>query len=104
MTVSPSDQSDHASVLRRILPQFASALVSGLIEPLFGTEEVGRSFALGHWQQWPSEQATAVEEFLQAWWAHTLTDPDPAVPVHDLLVLSAEATGTLSPWLNTWKR
>ncbi|MFD8685917.1 hypothetical protein [Streptomyces sp. NPDC059651] len=97
------DWSDHASVLRRILPQFASALVSGLIEPHFGTEEVGRSFALGHWQQWPAEHATAVEEFLQAWWACTLTDPDPAVPVHDLLVLSAEATGTLSPLLNTWQ-
>lgn len=97
------DWSDHASVLRRILPQFASALVSGLIEPLFGMEEVGRSFALGHWQQWPAEQATAVEEFLQAWWACTLTDPDPSIPAHDLLALSAEATGTLSPWLNTWQ-
>jgi hypothetical protein len=39
-----------------------------------------RDFALGHWQQWPAEQAAAVEEFLHAWWAHTLTDPDPAVP------------------------
>jgi hypothetical protein len=97
------DWSDHASVLRRILPQFATALVSGLIEPLFGMEEAGRSFALGHWQQWPAEQAAAVKEFLQAWWAHTLTDPDPAVPAYEVLVLSAEASGTLSPWLQTWE-
>lgn len=98
-----TDWSDHPSVLRRILPQFAPALVRGLVRPLFGMEEVGLCFALGHWQQWPAEQAAAVEEFLQAWWACTLTDPDPAVPAHDLLVLSAEATGTLSPWLDAWQ-
>ncbi|RPF30422.1 hypothetical protein EDD92_0189 [Streptomyces sp. TLI_185] len=97
------DWSDHASVLRRILPQFATSLVNGLIEPLFGMETVGRSFALGHWQQWPAEQAAAVEEFLHAWWAHTLTDPDPAVPAYEVLVLCAEASGALSPWLHTWE-
>ncbi|MYZ36655.1 MULTISPECIES: hypothetical protein [unclassified Streptomyces] len=96
------DWTDHASVLRRILPQFASALVGGLIEPLFGMEKVGLAFALGNWQKWPTEQAGAVEEFLHAWWAYTLTHPDPTVPAHDLLVLTAEATGTLSPWLDAW--
>ena len=40
-------------------------------------------------------------EFLHAWWAHTLTDPDPAVPAHEVLALCAEASGTLSPWLDT---
>ncbi|MET8329762.1 hypothetical protein [Streptomyces sp. NPDC005181] len=97
------DWRDHASVLRRILPQFATALVSGLIESHFRMEEAGRSFARGHWQQWPPEQASAVKEFLQAWWAHTLTDPDPAQPAYEVLVLCAEASGTLSPWLRTWE-
>lgn len=96
------DWSDHASVLRRILPQFATSLVSGPVEHSFGMERAGLSFALGHWQQWPAEQAAAVREFLQAWWAHTLTDPDPAVPAYEVLVLGAEASATLSPWLNTW--
>src|SRR4051812_32294498 len=36
------DWDDPASVLRRILPQLSRALVSGLVEPLFGLEEVGR--------------------------------------------------------------
>ncbi|MFI6422820.1 hypothetical protein ACIBG6_36180 [Streptomyces sp. NPDC050842] len=102
-TWQATDWTDKASVLRRILPQFASALVSGLIEPLFGMESVGLAFALGNWQEWPGEQSAAVEEFLQAWWAYTLTDPDPSVPAHDLLVLSAEASGTLTPWLDTWE-
>jgi hypothetical protein len=97
------DWSDHASVLRRILPQFATALVGGRIEPLFGMETVGRAFALGHWQRWPAEQAAAVEEFLHAWWAHTLTDQEPAVPAYEVLILSAEASGALSPWLDTWE-
>jgi hypothetical protein len=102
-TWQASDWDDHASVLRRILPQFATALVSGHVEPLFGMEEVGLFFARGRWQQWPAEQAAAVREFLQAWWVHSLTDLDPAVPAYDVLVLCAEASATLSPWLNTWE-
>ncbi|MGJ6963778.1 hypothetical protein ACSDR0_17885 [Streptosporangium sp. G11] len=97
------DWDDHASVLRRILPQFATALVGGFVEPLFGMEEVGHCFARGQWQRWPAEQAAAVREFLHAWWAHTLTDSDPAVPAYEVLALIAEASGMLSPWLSTWE-
>jgi hypothetical protein len=102
-TWQATDWGDHASVLRRILPQFAAALVSGLVEPLIGMAEAGRAFALGHWQQWPTEQAAAVGEFLRAWWTYTLSDPDPAVPAYEVLALCAEASGTLSPWLRTWE-
>ncbi|MEU9865198.1 hypothetical protein AB0D99_30465 [Streptomyces sp. NPDC047971] len=97
------DWSDHASVLRRILPQLTSALVSGHVAPTTGLEDVGRCFALGNWQQWPVEQAAAVEEFLQAWWMYALNDPHPTVPPSELLVLLAEATGSLSRWLSTWE-
>ncbi|MEU4100222.1 hypothetical protein ACFY8X_14280 [Streptomyces tanashiensis] len=102
-TWQATDWKNNASVLRRILPQFATSLVTGLVEPRFGMERVGFTFALGEWQEWPAEQAAAVEEFLHAWWAHTLTDPDPLVPAHDLLVLTAEASGTLRPWLDVWE-
>jgi hypothetical protein len=102
-TWQAKDWDDHASVLRRILPQLSTALVSGLVEPFSGMEEVGHSLASGHWQLWPAEQAAAVREFLHAWWAHILTDPDPAVPAHEVLALCAEASGTLSPWLQLWE-
>ncbi|MES9508637.1 hypothetical protein ABWJ92_19810 [Streptomyces sp. NPDC000609] len=97
------DWSDHAAVLRRILPQFARSLVAGGVEPFLGPEEIGRSFARGRWRQWPAEQAGAVREFLHAWWAHTLTDPAPAVPAHELLALLAESSGALTPWLAHWE-
>ncbi|MGW2563075.1 hypothetical protein ACWCXB_28300 [Streptomyces sp. NPDC001514] len=97
------DWHDHGAVLRRILPQFARALVSGLVKPMFGMHEVGRSFARGHWQQWPERYSAAVWEFLHAWWAHSLTEPDPVVPVHEVLALCAEASATLSPWLTAWE-
>ncbi|MFF7780126.1 hypothetical protein ACFZCG_37600 [Streptomyces tanashiensis] len=102
-TWQATDWKNNASVLRRILPQFASSLVTGLVEPLFGMETIGLTFALGAWQEWPADQAAAVEEFLHAWWAHTLTDPDPLLPAHDLLALTAEASGTLRPWLGVWE-
>lgn len=98
-----SDWDDHAGVLRRILPQFSRALVSGIVEPLFGMEEAGRSFARGQWRRWPTKQAAAVREFLCAWWTHTLIDPNPTVPAHEVLVLCTEASATLTPWLQVWE-
>ncbi|MDX3227092.1 hypothetical protein [Streptomyces sp. ME19-01-6] len=102
-TWSAPDWNDHGAVLRRILPQFARALVSGLAEPMFGMEEVGHTFARGHWQQWPGSQRAAVWESLHAWWGHSLTETDPAVPVYEVLALCAEASATLGPWLSTWE-
>ncbi|MFF5284799.1 hypothetical protein [Streptomyces sp. 62] len=97
------DWSDHGAVLRRILPQFARALVKGEVEPVFGMYEVGRSFGRGRWREWPSLQSAAVWEFLRAWWAHTLAEEDPVVPAYEVLALCAEASGTLGPWLRTWE-
>lgn len=90
-------------MLRRIVPQFATVLVAGRAEPLFGLEEAGYSFARGCWQQWPEEQADAVREFLHAWWVQSLTDPDAVVPAHQVFVMCAEASGTLGPWLADWE-
>ncbi|MEV0976829.1 hypothetical protein [Streptomyces sp. NPDC049915] len=98
------DWMDHAAVLRRILPQFARALVAGRVEPLFGLEEAGYSFARGRWQQWPGEHAGPVREFLHAWCAQSLTDPDAAVPAHQVFAMCAEASGTLAPWLADWEK
>lgn len=97
------DWADHGAVLRRILPRFARALVGGRVEPMSGMYEVGRSFARGRWRQWPADQDAAVWEFLHAWWAQSLVDPAPAVPVHEILALCAEASATLGPWLTVWE-
>ncbi|MEW1903378.1 hypothetical protein [Streptomyces sp. NPDC086147] len=102
-TWTAPDWSDQGAVLRRILPQFAGVLVAGRVEPLFGMHEVGRAIVRGEWWRWPGRQAEAVREFLHAWWAHALTDSDPVVPVHELLALCAEASGTLGPWLAVWE-
>jgi hypothetical protein len=99
------DWSDHAAVLRRVLPQFATALVTGRAGPMFGGhEEAGYSLARGRWQQWPEEHAGPVREFLHAWWVQSLTDPDAVVPAHQVFALCAEASGTLEPWLAEWER
>lgn len=90
-------------MLRRILPQLARSLVGGEVEPVFGIYEVGRSFARGPWQLWPARQSSAVREFLHAWWAHSLLDPAPTVPVHELLALCAEASATMGPRLTVWE-
>ncbi|MFG2213489.1 hypothetical protein ACGFN1_01195 [Streptomyces sp. NPDC048685] len=102
-TWSAPDWSDHPSVLRRILPQFARSLVAGHTDRYRDSDDIGRSFARGRWQQWPTEQVIAVREFLEAWWADTLTDPAPVLSAHDLLALITEASGELRPWLAHWE-
>jgi hypothetical protein len=103
-TWQATDWSDHAAVLRRILPQFARVLVAGQADPLFGLEEAGHSFARGRWQQWPDGHADPVREFLHAWWEQSLTDQDAAVPAHQVFAMCAEASGTLGPWLADWEK
>ncbi|WP_225635144.1 hypothetical protein [Streptomyces solaniscabiei] len=103
-TWQATDWSDHAAVLRRILPQFARVLVAGRAEPPFGLEEAGDSLARGRWQQWPDDHAGPVREFLHAWWVQSLTDPDAAVPAHQVFALCVEASGTVGPWLAEWER
>ncbi|MFE0043725.1 hypothetical protein [Streptomyces albireticuli] len=102
-TWQATDWNYKASVLRRILPQFAAALTRGLIEPFSGMHEAGLMFHRAEWQQRPAEQAAAVQEFLYAWWDRTLTDPDPAVPAYEVFALCTEASAVLGPWLDTWE-
>ncbi|MER8015709.1 hypothetical protein ACIQ7S_21670 [Streptomyces griseoluteus] len=96
------DWDDHGAVLRRVLPQFARALVGGA-EPAYATLEIGQSFARSDWPRWPPRQRDSVREFLHAWWSHSLTDPAPPIPAHALLTLCTEASATLTPWLAAWE-
>ncbi|GGU66179.1 hypothetical protein GCM10010211_34310 [Streptomyces albospinus] len=102
-TWQASDWSDHAAVLRRILPELASALVAGRVERLLGLEEVGASFARGDWQEWSAPQAAAVWEFLRAWWLYSLTAPGAVEPAYEVFALCAEASGEVGSWLATWE-
>ncbi|MER5892237.1 hypothetical protein [Streptomyces sp. NPDC001876] len=103
-TWQATDWTDCAAVLRRVLPQFARVLVAGRADPLFGLQEAGQAFARGNWQKWPDDHAGPVREFLHAWWVHSLTDPDAAVPAHEVFVMCAEASGTVGPWLAEWEK
>jgi hypothetical protein len=103
-TWRPVGWKDHGAMLRRILPQFTRELVAGRLEPdILGMGEVGRSFARGHWQEWPAGQRAVVGEFLWAWWTYSLTEAEPAVPAHEVLAVCAEASGSLGPWLEAWE-
>ncbi|MEO3768951.1 hypothetical protein [Micromonospora sp. B9E7] len=86
-------------LLRRILPQVTHGLVTGQVEPV---DQLGCHFGHSRWQEWPTAQRDAVQEFLDAWWLHVLIDPTAKAPAHEALVLVSEASATLTPWLTTW--
>ena len=47
------DWHDHALVMRRVLPQLASALVTGGVSDYY-LVDVGDSLARAQWQRWPA--------------------------------------------------
>jgi hypothetical protein len=96
------DWDDKGSVLRRILPQLAVSLIADGRGAAFRLDEIGVVLSRGRWQEWPAAQAAAVEEFLHAWWAQSLTAPHPEEPPHLALALCVEASGELAPWLADW--
>ncbi|MFB6720027.1 hypothetical protein ACFCV3_07700 [Kribbella sp. NPDC056345] len=96
------DWSDHAAILRRIMPQLTAALANGAVSD-YDLRDLGYSFSRGNWQQWPAEQAEAVLGFLQAWWAHCLTAATAPAPAHEALALCVEASGSAGPWLASWE-
>lgn len=102
-TWSATDWTDPGAVTRRVLPQLARALVAGQVEPLLDMSDVGGSLARAGWRLWPARQTVVVWEFLHAWWAATLVDPDPAVPAHEVFALCVEASVSLGPWLTVWE-
>ncbi|MFI0795972.1 hypothetical protein ACH4OY_25305 [Micromonospora rubida] len=55
-------------LLRRILPQLTRGFMAGTVEPTAGSAGIGRMFTAGRWQEWPTAQRAAVQEFLDAWW------------------------------------
>ncbi|SDN75779.1 hypothetical protein [Streptomyces wuyuanensis] len=101
-TWQAADWSHQAAVLRRILPQFARTLVSGEADAVFGPADWARAFRNSGWRKWPADHSGPVWEFLHAWWVSSLTDPETAVPAHEVFVLCAEASHTVTPWLADW--
>ena len=97
------DWRDHASVLRRILPQLAATLLDGRAQSFLCLQEIGASLGRARWPQWPAQQSAAVREFLHAWWAHSLVTPGSALPASETFVLCAEASGELGSWLDVWE-
>ncbi|MEU9126996.1 hypothetical protein AB0D08_02575 [Kitasatospora sp. NPDC048540] len=96
------DWDDHAAVLRRILPQLATALADPGSESFRYRAEIGLSLHRGDWQGWPPQQAATVREFLHAFWALGLVAPERVSHAGTTLVLCVEASGELAPWLDAW--
>ncbi|MFG3349778.1 hypothetical protein ACGF1Z_32540 [Streptomyces sp. NPDC048018] len=95
----PDHFEDHPAVVRRLLPQFLAYAASG--------EFTGAGFAptgLGRtaWQEWPREQAEAIDAFLSVWWAETLAVPGPVPGVQAVFELCHDMRRSVTPLLDHW--
>ncbi len=63
----PDHFDDHATAMRRLLPQAARALAEGSLGAI-GHGAIGLSRV--DWRSWPAAQAAALDTFLHAWWRH----------------------------------
>ncbi|MFJ3861201.1 hypothetical protein ACIPRL_33850 [Streptomyces sp. NPDC090085] len=99
-----TDWRDPGAVLRRILPQFARELTTGLDGYAWAVDRAGAAFAEAGWQEWPARQSGAVREFLHAWWAYALRVTGPGLlPAREVLMVCTEASGAIGPWLAVWE-
>ncbi|MEU6211605.1 hypothetical protein ABZ891_17060 [Streptomyces sp. NPDC047023] len=99
-----TDWRDPGAVLRRILPQFARELTTGLDGYAWAVDRAGAAFAEAGWQEWPARQSGAVREFLHAWWAYALRVTGPGLlPAREVLTVCTEASGAIGPWLAVWE-
>ncbi|WP_426362699.1 hypothetical protein [Streptomyces sp. E-08] len=90
---------DHPAVLRRLLPEFFACLAAGRFSGMgYMPTGLGRTA----WRDWPSEQAAAVEGFLDAWWRETLGDPAPVHGVNAVWELCVDFHQQLAPLLRVW--
>ncbi len=97
------DWADHGAVLRRILPQFAGVLVDGEVKPTFGMYEVGRSFARGHWQLWPTRQSSAGPGVPARMVGPQPPDPAPTFPSTNFSPCAPRQYVHGGPWLAVWE-
>ncbi|MEV8020923.1 hypothetical protein AB0O76_32245 [Streptomyces sp. NPDC086554] len=90
---------DHPAVIRRLLPQFCTWLAAGTFGGMgYAACGLGRS----GWPDWPREQATAVREFIDAWWDDSLRRDTSPYDITDVFAYCADMGGTVTPLLARW--
>ncbi|MFI8419756.1 hypothetical protein [Streptomyces sp. NPDC085479] len=95
----PDHFADHAAVVRRILPEVFAVLADGRFSGMgFMSTGLGRVA----WREWPAEQASAIEGFLDVWWRETLADPAPVHGVNAVWELSVDFHQAVAPLLDAW--
>lgn len=96
----PSHFDDHPAVIRRLLPQFSEWLATGGPGEGLGYSACGLGRA--GWPDWPSEQADAVREFIDAWWDDFLRQETSSYDITDVFAYCADMGGTITPLLARW--
>ncbi|MEU0371021.1 hypothetical protein ABZ070_12305 [Streptomyces sp. NPDC006283] len=96
----PGHFDDHPAAMRRILPQLAERLAARRFGSLnaYDLTGLGRS----GWRTWPGEQRDAIGEFLDAWWADTVSTPLDVSYVLEVFQACVTAGLTVTPYLATW--
>ncbi|WP_153544370.1 hypothetical protein [Streptomyces sp. RB17] len=95
----PDHFEDHATVMRRLLPQCAHAMADGTLDDVgWAPHGMGRA----DWRSWPAEQASAVEAFVLAWWQDVLASPAPPYSAERVFETCASILRTTTPLLDRW--
>lgn len=96
----PRHFDDHPAVIRRLLPQFSEWLAAGGPGEGLGYSACGLGRA--GWPDWPSEQADAVREFIDAWWDDFLRQDTSPYDITDVFAYCADMGGAITPLLTRW--
>ncbi|GHH78044.1 hypothetical protein [Promicromonospora soli] len=96
---TPSLFTDHAAMVRRILPQMARRLADGTLHTYWPEQHC---LARSNWREWPTSQADAIRELIEAWWEDLVTTREPHHDIALAFATFAAVTGDLAAALASW--
>jgi hypothetical protein len=96
----PSMWGDFTALYRRLTPRILTLLIRGELH--VDESLVGLNFVRADWRSWSNGQVPALQEVFAAWWNAVLASPATVPAVDEVLDLLLGATGTITPWLDTW--
>ncbi|MBD5787888.1 hypothetical protein IF650_17145 [Cellulosimicrobium terreum] len=93
----PTSVTDHAALVRRLLPQIAHGFADGTVEATWPAQHC---LARGDWREWPYEEARVVRRFVEAWWLDRVTTPraGSSAPFETYAAILGDLPTALASW------
>lgn len=97
----PDHWADFPALYRRMTPRIIRSMVTGNLHGDYGL--LAQRLLDAGWRSWPAAERKALDQVWHAWWRSALDQYPGTGRATDVLEVIAVSTGTLVPWLASWR-